>query len=396
MSSSQKSQRVLFLISKIGPGGAQKIVIDLANAVVNAGGYAHILVNYRHPQDRAFYEKIDSQVTVESFSGEVPKIKAGKYQTLRKLLILLEAPFQAAYWVYSGKLHAFDIVHSHLLVGSVISWWMRLCSKFTGRQKPVFIETFHSDFATTKLWERNAFLLLWRTLDLLVLEYRRRDVKIISTRICTPIEYIRFGVEQYFQAELSKVEEFKEEFGITEEIPVILTVARINFNDKRIDKLLETVSLLKSSIGEGFLYLLCGDGKDFNHAIQIADDFGIQKQVRFTGYINDPSIPISFSKVFLVSGVEDLVGIAGLNAASRGIPVLTYQKDQNWNQQGGFFFNSRSPVEIADEIYRLLEDKNYFESESKRCKQVMQEHFNVQTMTRNYLNLYTKLDLWNR
>jgi glycosyltransferase involved in cell wall biosynthesis len=90
------------------------------------------------------------------------------------------------------------------------------------------------------------------------------------------------------------------------------------------------------------------------------------------------------------------VGIAGLNAASRGIPVLTYQKDQNWNQQGGFFFNSRSPVEIVDEICRLLEDEDYFEIESKRCKQVMLEHFNVGTMTRNYLNLYTKLDLRNR
>jgi glycosyltransferase involved in cell wall biosynthesis len=394
--SSSKSPRVLFLISKIGPGGAQKIVIDLVNAVVSSGGDAHILVNYQLQQDTAFYKRIDSKVTVESFSGEVPHIKGDKFQTLQKIFILIKAPFYAAYWVFSGKLQNFNIVHSHLLVGSVISWWMRVCVFFSTRSRPVFVETFHSDFATTKRWERAAFLFLWHTLDLLVLEYRRRDVKIISSRINCPVEYIPFGVESYAQPESQYVNQFKEKYELSQDLPVILTIARINFNDKRIDKLIETISKLKSSFGEGFTYLLCGDGKDYYHAVQLARDCGIRNQVKFTGYINDPTIPISFARIFLVSGVEDLVGIAGLNAASRGVPVLTYQKDPNWDKQGEFFFNSRSTFEIANEIHRLLEDEGYYEVESKRCEQVMRDHFNVQSMTRGYLSLYREIGIKNQ
>jgi glycosyltransferase involved in cell wall biosynthesis len=379
----------LFLISKIGPGGAQKIVIDLANAVVSSGGYAHIMVNYQHPQDPAFYKRIDPRVTIESLHKDVPRIKSDMFLPLRKLFVLFKAPFHAANWIHSRRLQDFDLVHSHLFVGSLISWWMRVCIRFTNQPKPVFIETFHSDFATTKLWEKSAFLLLWRTLDLLILEYRRKDVKLISDRINTPIEYIRFGVEPYVPPELSKVQEFIEEFGLSRNLPVILTIARINFNDKRIDKLLETISHLKSTYEEQFVYLLCGDGKDSKHAEKLAQDYEIQKQVKFTGYINDPSIPISFAKVFLVSGVEDLVGIAGLNAASRGVPVLTYQKDPDWNQKGDFFFNSRSPKELADEMQKLFEDEIYYDRESTRCKKIMHENFKVQSMTGSYLDLYT-------
>jgi glycosyltransferase involved in cell wall biosynthesis len=119
--------------------------------------------------------------------------------------------------------------------------------------------------------------------------------------------------------------------------------------------------------------------------------YGLQKQVKLTGYVNDVYIPISLAKVFLVSGVEDLVGIAGLNAASMGVPVLTYQKDPHWDKGRKFFFNSKSSSELAGEIQRLIEDNRYYEIESKRCKEIMRNYFSVTSMTQNYLKVYTQL-----
>ncbi len=71
-------------------------------------------------------------------------------------------------------------------------------------------------------------------------------------------------------------------------------------------------------------FIMAGDGDDLESARRAARDLGIDKRVRFTGFLEGAQMEQTFAEadLFVLSSVSEPFGIAPLEAARRGIPVI--------------------------------------------------------------------------
>ncbi len=71
-------------------------------------------------------------------------------------------------------------------------------------------------------------------------------------------------------------------------------------------------------------FILAGDGDGLSEAQQFAKDLGIDRRVRFAGFLDGDRLEAAFaaSDLYVLSSVPEPFGIASLEAARHGVPVI--------------------------------------------------------------------------
>jgi glycosyltransferase involved in cell wall biosynthesis len=373
---------ILFIISKMGKGGAQHIVLDLANAMAAGGARVDLLIFYRTAQDQSILAELDSRVGLLNI---FPIALASDHENSpKKILAFLLLPFLAFWWTVSGRMAKYHIVHSNLMLASFFVW---ICS--SRKPAPKYVETFHSDLVSLLPWERKLFLLFWKMSDGLVVELRRRDFEILKQEMPGHyISYIPFGIFPLDQPDQNEVIEHKKIYGDT---PIILSIMRLQQHQKRVLDLLMVIDQFRKIYSGPFIYLLVGDGPDRQNAQEFVRSAGLEEYVKFTGYMDDIRLLCATARVFLIAGIEDLVGIAGLQAASLGVPIVSLQMDHEWKNTESIFFNSASHQILAEELERLILDDAYYQNASSYAVSTVQSTFSVDQMVASYARVYTSL-----
>jgi glycosyltransferase involved in cell wall biosynthesis len=150
----------------------------------------------------------------------------------------------------------------------------------------------------------------------------------------------------------------------------------------------QVIDELRKRYASRFVYLVIGDGPDQAPMQELIEALRLQEFFKFVGYSDDISLACAASTVFLIAGVEDLVGIAGLQAASVGVPVLSFQIDPHWKSGEDLFFNSRLPKVLAEELARLMSDPEHHRRESARLRELVQARFTRDQMTSSYARVF--------
>lgn len=378
---------ILFIISKMGKGGAQHIVLDLANAMAAGGAQVDLLIFYRTAQDQSILAELDSRVGLLNI---FPIALASDHENSpKKIFAFLLLPFLAFWWTVSGRLAKYHIVHSNLMLASFFAW---ICSVFqflSRKPAPKYVETFHSDLVSLLPWERKLFYLFWKMSDSLVVELRRRDFEILQKEMPGHhISYIPFGI---FPLEMPDRNEIVAHQKIYRDTPIILSIMRLQQHQKRVLDLLMVIDQFRKIYSGSFIYLLVGDGPDRQRAQEFVRSAGLDEYVKFTGYMDDIRLICATARVFLIAGIEDLVGIAGLQAASLGVPIVSLQMDPEWKNTESIFFNSASHQVLAEELERLVRDDAYYKNASGYAASTVQSTFSVDQMVASYARVYTSI-----
>lgn len=385
-----KALNILLVISKMGKGGAQRIVLDLANGLVARGASVDLLVFFRTPQDLTLLALLDPRVRLVNIFDIF--LTSDHQNSIQKIISVILLPIFALWWVVSGNLKKYHIVHSHLLLASLFSWFASVFQKFRRWPQPKYIETFHGDLVAVAKWEQRLYFFLWKQKDALVTEIRRKDYWIIQSQLPgVQVRYIPFGVIPLTRSDAKEIAAFRKMYSIGERVPVILSIARLNNKEKKISTLVDIIHLFRQIYEGEFVYMIIGDGPDGNRIKRKVKSLGLEEIVRFTGYSDNINVPCTCAKVFLVAGIEDLVGIAGLQAASIGVPIVSYQLDPTWENKNPIFFNSHSLDSLALEIKKLLLDKNHYQESSVNSVVAVQSMFSADQMISSYLSLYREL-----
>ena len=101
------------------------------------------------------------------------------------------------------------------------------------------------------------------------------------------------------------------------------------------------------------------------------------------------SVVYKNASAFLAAGPEDLVGIAGLQAASLGVPVITFRTEPCPGEQTHFFWGSENTKEIGLYLNNLVRYENQRIEYADKCKRIRAESFSVESMVASYLRIYT-------
>jgi len=378
--------QILIVISKMGKGGAQRIVLDLANGLVAQGSKVDVLIFFRTPQDATVLTELDPRVNLLNIFNV--SLDSDHQNQFGKVLLVIMLPLLAFWWGIQGRLKKYHIVHSNLLLASFFSWFAYTFQKLFKWSGPKYVETFHADLIALSRWEQTFYWFFWKKRDALVTELRRKDLQIVQNKLPHLwVSYIPFGIFPLTRPQPEAIKQYKKRYLLSE-APVILSITRLNNREKRVATLVDAIADFRQIHQGEFVYLIVGDGPDRVSIQERVRRLGLADVVRFTGYSDDISIPCALAEAFLITGMEDLLGVAGLQAASLGVPIVSYQIDPMWENHDPIFFNSNSIHELAVELDRLLTDKNHHEKSSSHSSAIVRSKFSVSEMVYSYLNLY--------
>lgn len=187
---------------------------------------------------------------------------------------------------------------------------------------------------------------------------------------------------------LKSIENIK---AVNEPIDVIFAGRLIK--EKGVHILIEALGLLNQK-KPGIKCLIIGDGPEKEELKKLVTKKKLQKNVRFTGFLEDYNSLIAYvksSKVFVLPSKREGFGIVVIEANACGIPVITTNHPQNAakdlivNNKNGFLFDM-TPEDLAKKILIFLDNNN-----SKDCCKDLAKKYDWQNIVNSLEDYYTSL-----
>jgi glycosyltransferase involved in cell wall biosynthesis len=118
-----------------------------------------------------------------------------------------------------------------------------------------------------------------------------------------------------------EAESLRRKYGLLAGSPIILYVGRLDV-EKRIDVLVRAAALAMPAANAQLL--IAGDGTQRHAATKLCQQLGLEQRCRFVGYVSAGDVPALFrlASVFATASPEETQGLAVLEAAASGVPVV--------------------------------------------------------------------------
>lgn len=141
--------------------------------------------------------------------------------------------------------------------------------------------------------------------------------------------------------------------------------------------------------------LLLGDGPDRASLEALASSLGISERVRFMGFVDNPREFHAQMDVFALPSIHEGIPIALLEALGAGLPVVASAvggiprivSDDTL----GVLIDSSSPLDWANALTTLLNDRRKMLALGKAARQHVEENFSMDRMAGDYVALYQSI-----
>ena len=304
----QSRPTILQIIPRLDTGGAERSVVEIAAAVVRAGGRALVLA-----------EPGRLAPEVVAAGGEIMDFPAATKNPLRMLANARAIERVIRQW-------SVDLVHAR---SRAPAWSALLAAR---RARVPFVTTYHGAYGETNAVKRFYNGVMAR--GDVVIANSRYTADLIAQRYGTPrgrLEAIHRGVDcrQFDPAMIApeRVSALRARWGVDPAARVILHAARLTAW-KGQSVLIDAAAKLKAAgqLGDAVV-VLAGDAQG-RHAYlqslhtQVAQA-GLQHQVRLVGHVEDMSAAYLTAHVTVVASTEpEAFGRAAIEAAAMGSPVI--------------------------------------------------------------------------
>ena len=360
----------------LGKGGAEKIIVDLANNISSSTTKLFIFFNSKESIDNfdlLNHDKIDV-IYLTNFNSLSTKSKRLK---VIKLIIYIFSSLISLWIYFKYKIYQNDVVHINMTMSSLYSIYFNVYKRFF-RKKEKYVETFHTNRHLLKFLSKKIFAINWRFIDLLVYEIGEDEFKDgVNTKRKV---YIPFSIDP---------KRYKtNSYNKSTDIIHISTLARVRRFEKKLDLQIELIKKLKYN-KINFKYYFAGDGEDLKWLKSEVIKYNLSENVVFLGYVKDISVISSFTDLMIVTVVDEKSGIAGLESMLSNIPIIGIQ---TLNQIiGSHIFNSKN----ADELFKFIENLHYNMDKYEIYKNEQYEKAlkinNFKSFIKNYQNEFKKV-----
>lgn len=260
----------------------------------------------------------------------------------------------------------FDIIHIHDPFLGTLGY--RLAKN---QHIPIF-GTFHTDFVRMKEsmslpMKETLFSLTWRYN--LYLYKRCREIFVPSSK---SRKYLMDqGLTNTVELPLFvDTEKFKEKGGkVADNGFVVQFLGRIT-RDKGAFRLLDVAEMIPES--ENIKFIISGTGPDEELLRKLIKERGLSSRVKITGYVNENTKLrlLGSSSLFVYPASADTFGISALEALAFGVPTIVSRDFPLLEYAGGgetgmITFNFTDPLDIANYIIALRENRNDYEKLSR-------------------------------
>lgn len=368
--------KIVHVIPALTKGGAERVLVDLANSAVGAGHDVAIIAAVPAPAELIGW-RLRPEVTLHYVGGRSIR---GSY--LRLLPWLL----RNRRWIFEQ-----DVVHCHLTFGSVLAAVLQRLRRISKPSQPALVETYHAVGMAIPDRERAMHALLLSGRDAIALmaddpywrryadEHRKTIFRIIPNGIAPPEP-----------ASAEKVERYRDELTVipAKRRAVVGTVGRL-VPARRPELLLEAFGHAAVALGPEIHLLMGGEGSERVALERAARDRGLAAQVHMPGLVLDPAEPIGLMDLYLTVNVGATTGIAALEAAFLGAPIIALQLQKGYcARSNDWIWSSPDPAAIGAKAVELLNDPAALAELAGKQQAHARAHFSVEAMAQAYDELY--------
>ena len=186
---------------------------------------------------------------------------------------------------------------------------------------------------------------------------------------------------------------FRARFDIPEEAPIILFLARVN-KIKGVDFLVSSFNMLREVYPDAVLVIVGPDDgylQEVKHQVQV---LGIEKQVRFTGYLDgdDKLQAYQAASVYVLPSAYEMFAITLLESLACGTPIIATDRcglaDFVRQNDLGSIVNYGDVKGLKNEIVRILGHPVDVERRADYGREYVLKHFGWDRIADNWLTVY--------
>jgi glycosyltransferase involved in cell wall biosynthesis len=333
--------RLLFYVPSLAAGGAEMVVVTLANGFLHPAVEVHLVV---HDGRGPLRSQLDERVRVHD-------LNVSRTATALLPLVRLLRELQP-----TALISALDITNITALIA-------RSLARVSCRT----ILSVHT-MVSTRI--RHAGTWQLRTArHVLPVMYRRADAIVaVSDRVADDLASIarlpRSRITRIYNPLRPDVPERAlepvDEAWFDHDIPVLVAVGRL-VAAKDYPTMLRAVALLRQN--RNVRLLILGDGPERDRLTRLSESLGLADCVRFLGFVSNPYPYMRRASAFVLSSAWEGFGMVLVEALACGTPIVSTDCDAGpaeilANGKFGRLARTGDPVSLATEIAATLEDNH--------------------------------------
>lgn len=337
--------KVLFVTSNLRYGGAEKMIVNLANQLS--------LKNDKYEVTIYSYENGINNYLLDKNIRHVIKKKSSKNKIISRLSQIINVR-------RTIRNESPDIVISFLTNQNVYSIIGTLFTKI-----PVIISERGNPYSNTSIIYKLKYLL-----------YNFSDLVVFQTQ----------GAKNYFNSKIQSKSEVIANPVLTPNVYVerkfiersnsISFVGRFETKQKRQDIMLEAFSILRNSLEEPVFLEFYGDGDDFGEILTLSKEMNLYEFVNFHGKVDNVLEHIIDSKLYVLTSDYEGIPNSLIEAMSIGLPVISTKSDPGGpqllidNGVNGILVEKGNSNEIAKAMLYYFNNPNIADNYGNKAKEI--------------------------
>jgi len=356
--------KILYVITGLAQGGAERVVCDLADAMFRKG----------------------HEVKIAYLTGEVITHPANKEIEVLSVGLTNAVTLPKAYFILSNIIRGFkpDIVHAHMVHANILSRLIRI----TTPMKKLICTAHNSNEGG---YIRKLAYRITHNLADLTTNVSKTAVSSFEIDRAVPkggMKCVYNGVDfNSFIYRSSAREEIIKELTLKTDRKMILAVGRFS-EQKNYPNLLKAVSYLKKQTTEDFLLLIAGDGELRTEIEALIVELDISDEVILLGRRNDVPTLMSACDVFVLS--SDYEGLPTVLIEALACQAQVVSTDVSGVREivgtCGKIVPTKNPVSLADAIKDRLQNSNKNVSGQQHVK----NKFDLDLISDKWLKIYNE------
>lgn len=357
--------KILLVITGLGMGGAEHVVVNLADELAQRG----------------------HQVKIAYLTGQALVLPENPHIEVIPIGMTGAKSFFSAYFKLRGLIKSFkpDVVHSHMVHANILSRLLRLTVYI-----PKLVCTAHNTNEGGKL-RMLAYRFTDKLADITTNVSEEAVAAFISKGAAKPerIVAVANGIDtNKFKFNSSDREKLRKELKVTDQ-KMLLAVGRLD-TQKDYPNLLNAIDQLKQT-RQDFKVFIVGDGPLRAELTQRVKELGLTEYVEFLGVRRDVAQLMSAADVFVLSSAWEGFGLVVAEAMACERPVVATDCGGVKEVVGdaGKIVPIRNAPVLAEAIDKVL-DMNEEEliSIGYRAREQIVEKYSLEANTNKYLELY--------
>jgi len=369
---------IVHVIPAFTKGGAERVAVDLANAAVARGDEVAIVAAFPVSEDLLLCD-LREEV-------EVRYVARSARSTRPTYLRLLPWMLRYRHWLLSR-----DMIHCHLTFGAVFGTLARWLRGLWFRNTPLIIETYHAVGMPIPRHRRAFHAALMRGRDGVVLMAEdARWTRFLLGRGRRLTTVIPNGVRKDIaRPSAAEAAAYLASTSIPEGATVVGTVGRL-VPARRPDLLIEVFANVTRLTDSLVHFLIAGEGSERDSLEHEISRRGLQHRVHLPGLVLDPAVAFSAIDIYLTLNIGSVTGIAALEAATFGLPILALQLcEDHAPTDADWIWSSRNLERLSQRIVALIRDPAEARKLAERQRRHVLNYCTINVMADAYHDFYT-------